>query len=419
MGAIAEIERQVYFPYAEERGAAVVGARYTGTGLRREEVLCYESSSDWTEGHRVRVSTENGRTWSDWRLLHEAWPMQDGFSKEECPFALCHDPAAGVTVQFVFQRLLAGQGDEALQRSWQTGAEAWADHNLWQVSRDDGRTWGEPHLLGYEDGPAYDPAHWAPRTYLSTNRMYGAYAAVATREGTVVYPASGVPMVVVDHGERETVAGVLCFIGTWRVDENAYRWEISERVYVPHRVSGRGLQEPAIAALTDGRLLLVMRGSNEIFPRNWTGTVEQPGRKWMSISDDGGRTWAPVTDLRYDSGEQFYSPSALCKLLRHSRTGKLYWFGNICPEPPAGNRPRYPLYIAEVAEPDAALVKDTLTVIDDRDPDRDSDLVQFSNFSVLENRETGEIELYMTRFGEQAIDWRAAHAYKYTIKLCG
>ena len=53
----------------------------------------------------------------------------------------------------------------------------------------------------------------------------------------------------------------------------------------------------------------------------------------------------------------------------------------------------------------AAIKKDTLTIIDDRDPEKDSKEVQLSNFSVFENRETGEIELYLTRYGERA-DWR-------------
>ncbi|PKO20350.1 MAG: hypothetical protein CVU38_20590 [Chloroflexi bacterium HGW-Chloroflexi-1] len=63
-----------------------------------------------------------------------------------------------------------------------------------------------------------------------------------------------------------------------------------------------------------------------------------------------------------------------------------------------------------------ALKKDTLTVIDDRNPNSDTETVQLSNFSMFENRETGEIELYLTRYGERP-DWRMADAYKYTITL--
>ena len=419
MPPIADIHREVYVPYVKERGAAVVGARYVGTGLRREETLCYECASDWSEGHRVRASEDNGKTWSQWELMHEEWPMQAGLSKEEWPVAWCHDPVSGNDLRFVFHRILVGPGAEAIREGFDTGRQTWFDHNFWQMSDDRQRTWGQAHLLRYEDGPDFDPDDWGNEAFRRSNQMYGSYGAIATREGTIVYPSAEVPMEISDRGETETVHGVLCFVGRWSPAEQTYRWEISQPIHVPHRVSGRGLQEPTIEELRDGRLLLVMRGSSVVFPSNWEGEVESPGRSWMSTSADGGRSWSDVTDLRYDTGEQFYSPATFDKLLRHSRTGKLYWFGNVTPSPPAGNLPRYPLYLAEVDESIPALKKDTVTVIDDRDPQKDSDQVQFSNFNVFENRETGDIEMYMTRYGERAVDWRAADAYKYTISLSG
>jgi len=217
-------------------------------------------------------------------------------------------------------------------------------------------------------------------------------------------------------GEKEKVKGLLCFVGKWQPAEETYRWEVSKPLYVPRRVAGRGLMEPVIAELTDGRLLLVMRGSNHVFPPDPKVTVENGGHKWMSVSEDGGRTWSAVTDLRYDTGEQFYSPSAFARLLRHSRTAKLYCFLNISPNPTHGNAPRYPLYIAEVDEAAAAIRKTTLTVIDDRDPDSDPEELQLSNFSVFENRETGEFELYLTRYDETPVPFMA-NAYKYVIRL--
>jgi hypothetical protein len=207
-------------------------------------------------------------------------------------------------------------------------------------------------------------------------------------------------------------------VGKWDVAKQTYIWEKSQPICVPHRLSARGLLEPSVAELSDGRLWMVMRGSNRTFQGDdWTGTVDNPGRKWMSLSVDGGRSWSPVTDLRYDTGEQFCSPSAFAKLLRHSRTMKLYWFGNICRGPSRGNRPRHPLYIAEVDESTPSLKKDTLAIVDDRDPVADSDVLQLSNFHLLENRQTGEIELYLTRYGERESSRTHADAYKYTIEL--
>lgn len=416
-GPFVGVRREVYIEHSPDRGAACVRSRYIGKGPAREEMLSYETASDWCEGHRIRTSEDNGRTWSDWVLLHEEWPMQDGFSKEEIPFAWCYDPASDLVIGFDFQRLLIGPGAEAIQTLFRTGEETMFDHNLWSLSEDNGRTFGEPVQLRYEDGPGFNPDNWAAPDYLRTNQMYGSYSAVATSEGTVIYPSAAVPMEIADGGRPETVGGVLCFIGTWDAAEGRYAWEISEPIRVPHRVSGRGLMEPSIAQLTDGRLLMVMRGSNIVFPPTWEGTVDNGGHVWTTLSSDGGRTWSEVTDLRFDTGEPFYSPSAFSVLLRHGRTGKLLWIGNIIPEPAQGNLPRYPLYIAEVDEAAPALRKDTLTLIDDRDPERDSDAIQFSNFHAFEDRETGEIELYMTRYGERESHWLHADAYRYTITV--
>jgi hypothetical protein len=418
MAAIAKVNREVYVPSPKEGVSAVVSTKYTGRGLWREETLSYQASSDWSDTHQMRTSEDGGRTWSEWRMFRKEWPMQGGFTKTESPCARCYDPESGKMVQFVFQRILIGEGTEALAKSWTQEAPTYFDHNFWQISDDEGRTWGGPHQLRYEDGPFFDPDDWGNNEYLRTNRMYGCYNAVATREGTIVYPACEVPLEITDRGKKETVGAVLCFIGKWQKAANIYQWELADPIYVPHRISGRGLQEPCITQLSDGRLFLMMRGSNVVVKSDpWKGEVESPGRKWMSLSEDGGRTWTPVTDLRYDTGEQFYSPAAFAKMLRHSRTGKLYWFGNITPAPPDGNRPRYPLYIAEVEESIPAIKKETLTVIDDRDPKMDPELVQFSNFNLFEHPETGQIELYMTRYGETPGNMWTANAYKYAITL--
>jgi hypothetical protein len=102
--------------------------------------------------------------------------------------------------------------------------------------------------------------------------------------------------------------------------------------------------------------------------------------------------------------------------LRHSVTKKLYWFGNISAEAPDGNWPRYPLIIAEVDEKPAALKRSTVTAIDDRKPDQ-SDKLQFSNFTILEDRENHNIELLLTIYSEDPSNWLNADSYKYTLKL--
>jgi hypothetical protein len=173
--------------------------------------------------------------------------------------------------------------------------------------------------------------------------------------------------------------------------------------------------EPEVAELKDGRLLVVWRGSNT----GWDGTVaKEPGRKWFSLSSDGGRTLEPIGEWKYSDGSSFYSPSSIHRMIRHSVTGKLYWLGNICMTPPQGNSPRFPLVIAEVDEARAALKAETVTVIDDRHAQQGPD-VQFSNFSLLENRETHQLELHLTTYGQESDpkDWATADNYKYTLTI--
>jgi hypothetical protein len=432
MSNTVDVCREVYVPYTERLGAPVVGVRYLGKGLRREESLSYEVSSDWREGGMVRTSEDNGRTWSDWQPARTDRPVTNGFSSEETPFAWCYDPIGHKTLRFIFQRFLRGEAVEALHKTWK-GEKTYFDHCFWQFSDDDGRSWSQMQQLRYEDGARLTEKDNPSEDFLKTNQMYAGHDAISTRDGTIVFPVAEVPTQVIDGEIDETIGGVRCFIGRWNEAEQTYLWEVSQPVAVSHRISGRGLMEPAIAELTDGRLLLEMRGSTEAVRKEWKGKVESPGRRWISTSEDGGRTWSTVTDLRYDTGEQFYSPSAHSEFLRHSRTGKLYWFGNITPAPPDGNLPRYPLYLAEVDESAPSLKKDTLTIIDDYDRDNDSPEIQFSNFKILEDRETGKIELYMTRYGESKEHWLRdmrrygeskkhwlrANQYKYTISLLG
>jgi hypothetical protein len=167
--------------------------------------------------------------------------------------------------------------------------------------------------------------------------------------------------------------------------------------------------EPEVAELRDGRLLVVWRGSTH----GWDGTVAtRPGRKWFSLSADGGWTLSPVAEWRYDDGTPFFSPSSYHRFLRHSVTGRLHWVGNISATPPVGNGPRYPLVIAEVDEDRAALRRDTVTAIDDRLPGQPE--IELSNFSLLENRETHEVELYLAGYGQNP---GGADGYRYTLSL--
>ena len=110
-----------------------------------------------------------------------------------------------------------------------------------------------------------------------------------------------------------------------------------------------------------------------------------------------------------------YVPAAISRFLRSTTTGKAYWFGNITGPEAYASAPRYPLVMGEVSDETGLLKRGTIAVVDDRNPEEDSEALQLSNFSLLEDRETQDIELYMTRFGARPDDMWRSDAYMYRI----
>jgi hypothetical protein len=419
MKSCASVQKELYIP---SPGGTTVWARrrYLDAKGRIEEERSDEYMDDFHMNWRRRLSEDHGHTWSQWLRMPDP-KMKDGYTMERFNFATLQDRVSGLTLQAVFVRLMKGRGDEAIAAFWQRQKTLF-DHMFWEASADGGRNWSPMQALRYQEGPPFNPENWAEPGFLDSNNMYGGYNLVQTREGTIVYPGTIPTKHPNPDGTVEDVSGVICFIGRWNAAQHTYDWTTSSILSVPHRVSGMGLVEPAIAELENGSLLLSMRGQNDCAgPDPWRGQVESPGRTWISVSKEGGQTWGPVTDLRYDTGEPFYSPAALSKFVRSSRTGKLYWFGNITSQPPKGCHPRYPLVMAEVEESIPALKKDSLVVVADRDPSKHAEEVQFSNFCLLENRASGEIELYMAHFGQHglvketgAFDY-GSDTWKYTL----
>jgi len=424
MPPICQIKKEIYIPSPEPRVGTSVGMTYIGRHLRREETRAQVRSSDWSDTVRRRTSDDNGRTWSDWELVYEQAPTQGEFTQSGGPSQRGtgpYDPISDRLIKPVFQRVVKGDPRVAMKELW-SGNRLFCDHGFYQLSDDDGRTWGEGHQLLYEDGPEFDPDDWGAAGYFRTNEMYIGGAAVLSN-GTVAISATvpvpyrdeedeKIPSVFPNDYREGCVAGAICFVGRWNATRQDYDWATSNSICLPRAQSTRGLVELDLSELSNGHLLLVMRGSN-------TGLdpLACPARKWFSVSRDGGLTWDPVRDIRYDTGEQFYSPASISKTIRSTATGKFYWMGNITDVPADGNSPRYPLQIVEIDEENPSFKKETLTVVDARDPERDSEHLQLSNFSLLENRETHEMEVYLIKLGQHGggPDVWTADAYKYTL----
>ena len=400
---ICTVQRDRYLQPTIDTGAVFMSCGYLGPGVRRQEVFFEEHRDDYYGSFRERHSEDNGKNWSEWNPVPARKSQQGEAVLELMDLAYGYDPVSRRTIHLALQRVFP--------KVDYSGGDY--DHTLYRLSADEGRTWTDYRLLRYEAGPDFDAGNWAAPGYLETNRLYAGYNVEALSNGTLATAGC----VKVPHtnaeGQQELVTGVRSFVGRWDAAREQYDWTASAPLAVSTAISSRGLLEPAIAELKTGELLLSMRGSN---------SETTPGCAWVSVSPDAGMTWGPVGDLRYDDGEPFYAPSSFARMLRSRKTGKLYWVGNICPSPPQGNLPRHPLVIAEIDEQAHALRRNTVTTIDDLDlataPEPDLAQLQLTNFAMLENRETEDFEITMTRYWRpKDRDVWLGHVYRYALSL--
>jgi hypothetical protein len=230
-------------------------------------------------------------------------------------------------------------------------------------------------------------------------------AATQLADGRIVLPVCLVPKGS-DYDDFFNISWKAgCFLGTWI--GTGYEWVLGEMVGMPKMQSVRGADEPTIEALSDGRLFMILRASN-------AGHPDIDGMKWFCVSGNSGENWSSPKPLTYADGSRFYSPAAGSRLIRSARTGRLYWIGNIVPDNPDGNRPRYPLQIAEIDEAVPGIMKETVRTIDDR-RSGESELVQHSNFRVHEDRETGDIIVVTSRYQMGGREDPGSPVFRYRV----
>jgi hypothetical protein len=391
---IVVVRKEQYEKHPRPQCAPCLRECYIGPRAERWQIHAFESVSDVWHEVKERFSNDNGRTWSQYRTIPNANRTLKGTAVQEGGGARFYDAQAGILL-------------EAWVRVIRSGS-FYNSHTYYHISRDCGLTWSSLKQLRYEEGQDFDADNPLKPGYLKKNQGTPTDI-IRHSNGTVLICAGHVnapddP----DNDKRPEKAGAMCYIGRWNNSNNDYDWIAGNRISGSPKITSRGMAEPVIAELKDGRVLMLLRGSD---------TPQTPGRRWYAVSSDGGMTFGDIRELKYDDGSSFYTPSTMCGLIRHSVTGRLYYIGNISPMPPRGNWPRYPLIIAQVEERSPALRRNTVTVIDDRRPGQ-SDQIQFSNFSLLENRETHELELLITLYGEHPGEhWATADCYKYWLRL--
>lgn len=309
-----------------------------------------QTKSDKADIAYQRFSDNNGRTWSSPSSLITNERVSEGTRRRAMKPGFV-DPTRDVLVT-VFQEAILPT-DNPLE-----GMKHWTLHCA--LSRDGGRT-------NYHEGPIvhkgteYSREHPLPNVWVGKNSaMIGDTTCVPIRirTGEILQPIQITP--IGPDGQYHNPGGGYTYhdsavlIGRW-TESGTLDWELSNLVKGDPTRSTRGMLEPTIIEAPDGRILMVLRGSNDRKPN-------LPGYRWYAVSSDHGRSWSPPKPWTYDNGESFYSPSSCSQLLRHS-SGRICWIGNICLSNPRGNSPRYPLVVGEVDPESLLLRKKSLLVI--------------------------------------------------------
>lgn len=346
-----------------------------------------------------QLSTDNGRTWNAFTPQTKFQTnLPFGYRRDSVTTVL--DPHTGRLVN-----ILNSLDTPNLDPKAHEPKIAQQTYYLrYRVSLDAARTWllDEPIV---EQG-SFDAKHPVDGVWIGTNAIYLGDVGcipVATCSGKILVPTQATPIgpdnKLYNPSGGHTYTDVLVLIGTW-TNHNRLTWKISDRVRSDPLRTTRGLIEPTLTEFPDGRILMVMRGSNggKSDPHN-----ELPSSKWTSISINDGLTWSKPEPLTYDDGTPAYSPSSMSALLMHS-SGRCFWAGNLTATNCAGNLPRYPLVIGEVDPQTFRLIRKTIVTIDTHRPEDDAQgRLDISHLSMFEDRETHEIVLTYPR---------AHHAYK-------
>lgn len=414
------------FAKSPQPGAAAMGYSFysRSKGVEMIRVLGSMTRADTMDTEIRSYSSDNGKTWSEPEIQEFIFETDAGVHRQYIRPGFV-DPVNGWMLTMVVEGVLPNDDPMDGERNW---------YLRYRVSKDGGRTTIVDEVLVQKGD--YTTEHPIEGVWVGKNGiMIGDVSArpIRTSGGKVLVPANITPIgpsgQYHNPGDGYSYYEALVLVGTW-FDCGRMEWDVSEMVKNDPKQSTRGSIEPTLAEFPDGRILMVLRGCNakynaeddsEYYAKDENGN-DLEGHEWFSVSKDGGYTWSKPAEWKYSNGQSFYAPGACSQLLSHSN-GHIYWMGNITPENPLGGAPRYPFVIGRVDPKTLGLVKETVTILDDRDND-ESEMLSLSNFFAEEDRETGEVMIYMPRLGEKRykdtpvdeIDW-TANVYLYRVEL--
>jgi hypothetical protein len=369
-----------------EPGAGVGGSCYYSRAAGVDMFCMYaiETRSDLCDISYTMLSADNGRTWSEPRAHETEIHRADGILRRT-PHVAVVDPNTDRFLWFFNEGLF--DGDDPLQGMLRYQLR-------YRVSEDGGRSWVADEMM-VQEGEEYDVAHPFPDVWIGRNSMMlgdNTSVPIVLADGALLVPTQVCPLGPDGSYHRPgggfTYHDTAIVSGRWREDSTV-SWTLAGTVRGDPERSTRGALEPTLAEIDGGRILVVMRGSNDAKPH-------LPGYRWFSIGDLKRGTWTSAEPWTYTDGEPFHSPSSCSQLLLHS-SGRLLWIGNLCSDNPQGNNPRYPLVVAEVDRGSGLLVRESVAPIDDR-RSGESERLTLSNFHALEDRETGDVVVTVPRY---------------------
>jgi hypothetical protein len=339
------------------------------------------------------VSTNNGRTWKA-ELMQPDFVsgLPHGYRRDPVTSAL--DPFTGRLITIL--NALDTPGLDPTLNEPPVAQETY--YLRYRVSADSGKSWRfDAPLVQAGD---FTPQHPFEGVWVGKNAIYlGDLGSIpiVTRAGKVLVPAQTTPLgpdgKLWNPSGGHSYTDVLVLIGTWTNDQRL-SWHASQRVTADPKRTTCGLIEPTLAEFPDGRILMVMRGSDagQADPRH-----ELSSSKWFAVSQDGGETWSTPAPWTFEDGQAFFSPSSMSALFRHS-SGRCFWAGNLTAHNSQGNLPRWPLVIGEVDPRCLKLVRASVLTVDTQRPeDKNRGRLDLSHLTLLEDRETKQIILTYPR----------------------
>ncbi len=394
--------------------AAVVVCGHMGTGAEQMTKLTLKSSRQLTGRsplahasylkarglEMVKVggySPDNGRTWERFAPAPDFdGDLPHGYRRETFPLFVDHSNGRIV-------RVVPSMDTPGLDPKIVEPPIALETYYLrYRVSLDGGRTYLFDEQIIQKGHTRENPFEGV---YYGKNGIFMGDVGsqlLRIRSGAIIIPAQacklGADGKLASPGGGFTYTDAMMVIGRW-TEGNRLEWEIGEPIAGNPASSTRGMIEPTLAELPDGRILCVMRGSNG---GSKDPQCKIPSYRWLSVSRDRGYHWSDPQPWTYEDGTPFHSPSSMSQLLTHS-SGRVFWLGNIHTSNCRGNHPRYPLVIGEVNRETLCLVQGTILTIDTKRPEEDD--INLSHWWALEDRETGDIVVAGAR-----------HAKGYTSK---